>query len=76
MTTLPCDVEAMTPIIPLHSPSSHSLWLNYRAATRGLSAEAKFHGKSMLDWFARHNPDPVIKDTARGMLRHVERMAR
>jgi hypothetical protein len=71
--TLPCDVEPITPVIPLHSPSSHSLWINYRAAQRGLSAEAREFGAGMVEWFARHNPSPEIKGMARVMQKHLKR---
>lgn len=55
------------------TPSRSSLWLNWRIARYGATEQAQEHGHAMIAWIAIYHPEYIVRQTAHGMLRVLER---
>ena len=53
--------------------AQHSLWANYKACQRGNCAQTKRHAREMIYWISKHHPLNVVRETAEGMLRIIDR---
>jgi len=68
----PCDTESAA-TVSRFAPSRTALWLNYRIARYGVTEEAREHGLAMLTWIMTYNPDQLVRETAYGMLKAIQR---
>lgn len=72
MSAAPCDTESAT--ITQLTPSRSSLWLNWRIARYGVTEQAREHGRAMIGWILTYHPDQIVRETALGMLKALQRM--
>lgn len=55
------------------TPSRTSLWLNWRVARYGSNEQVRDHGRAMLAWIQTYHPELIVRQTAYGMLKVLER---
>lgn len=55
------------------TPSRSALWLNWRIARYGVNERVREHGKAMLVWILTYHPELVVRETAQGMLKALEK---
>lgn len=55
------------------TPSRSSLWLNWRIARYGVTQQAKEHGRAMIVWIQTYHPHEIVRQTALGMIRNLQR---
>lgn len=58
------------------TPSRSSLWLNWRIARYGVTEQAREHGRAMIGWIETYHHDQIVRETAYGMLRVLQRSER
>lgn len=56
------------------TPSHSSLWLNWRIARYGVTEQAREHGRAMVFWIFQYHPDEIVRSTALGMLKVLQRI--
>lgn len=67
----PSDVESPS-LTPL-APSRTALWLNWRIAKYGVTPEARDHGRAMLVWIFSYHPEEIVRQTAHGMIKVLQK---
>lgn len=67
----PCDTESAN--VTQLMPSRSSLWLNWRIARYGVTEQAREHGRAMVSWIFQFHPDEIVRQTAFGMLKVLQR---
>lgn len=55
------------------TPSRSSLWLNWRIARYGVTEQSRHHGHAMIAWIFQYHRDQIVRETAFGMLKVLQR---
>lgn len=67
----PCDSEGSA--VTTLTPSRTAMWLNWRVAKYGVTPEARDHGRAMIAWIFQYHPEQIVRETAFGMLKVLQR---
>lgn len=71
MTIGPCKTYSAN--VTQLTPSRSSLWLNWRIARYGVTEQAREHGKAMINWIMQYHNHEIVRQTAFGMLKVLQR---
>ena len=66
---LPLETANVTQL----TPSRSSLWLNWRIARYGVTEQAREHGKAMIGWIMQYHQHEIVRQTAFGMPKVLQR---